>query len=125
MTEHCEALAQAEEAFNEAMISNDVARIAECVTPNWVLVTPERGPVPGLEILKIIGTRMLAHATMTKTIHHMHVMGDVALVTARGQNTGHFRDIPISADEWITDVYHRLDLRWRYATHLTPAASER
>lgn len=123
MTDDHKTLEEAEQAFNEAMISNDVARIAECVTPDWVLVTPERGPIPGREILAIIGSRMLTHATMTKTIQHMHVMGDVALVTARGQNTGSFRGTPISADEWITDIYHRLDSRWRCVlTHLTPAA---
>jgi hypothetical protein len=35
-----------------------------------------------------------------------------------------FRGEPISADEWITDVYHREGNRWRCVlTHLSPARS--
>lgn len=116
-------LAAAETAFNEAMISNDPERIARCVTPDWVLVTPERGPIAGREILSIIEAGVLTHTSMTKATAHVHLMGDVATVTARGQNTGTFRGTPIAADEWITDVYHRIDGRWRCVlTHLTPAS---
>lgn len=114
-------LEAAEQAFNEAMISNDTALIAECITPEWVLVTPERGPIPGKDILAIIGAGILTHETMTKSIVHVHVMGEVGTVTARGQNSGTFQGSPITADEWITDVYHRIDGRWRCVlTHLTP-----
>jgi len=50
--------------------------------------------------------------------------GDVAVVTARGQNTGHFRGKRISADEWVTDVYRKVDGRWLCVlTHLTPVAA--
>lgn len=120
-----EALEAAETAFNAAMISNNPALIAECVTPDWVLVTPEGGPIAGSEILSIIGAGVLTHTTMTKATGHVHVMGDVATVTARGQNTGTFRGTPITADEWITDVYNRIDGRWRCVlTHLTPASRQ-
>jgi ketosteroid isomerase-like protein len=122
MTPDRDALEAAENAFNEAMISNDPARIAECITPDWVLVTPERGPIPGSFILGLIGAGTLTHDRMTKSTAHIHVMGDVATVTGRGQNTGTYQGAPIAADEWITDVYHRLDGRWRCVlTHLTPA----
>ena len=115
------ALEAAERAFNAAMISNDPGRIAACITPDWVLVTPERGPVPGRDILAAIGSGALSHDRMVKVTHHIHVMGDVATVTARGQNTGRFRGQPIAADEWITDVYHRQSGQWRCVlTHLTP-----
>jgi ketosteroid isomerase-like protein len=115
-------LEDAERAFSAAMVSNDSDRISACITPDWVLVTPERGPIPAAAILDAIRTGALSHDRMTKATHHMHVMGDVATVTGRGQNTGHFKGAPISADEWITDVYRRLDGRWRCVlTHLTPA----
>lgn len=122
MTTDDEALELAEQAFNEAMVSNDPARFAACVTPDWVLVTPERGPVAGADIIAVIASGTLTHDWMTKSTRHIHVMGDVATVTGRGQNTGTFKGEPIAADEWITDVYHRLDGRWRCVlTHLTPA----
>jgi ketosteroid isomerase-like protein len=123
VTREEQQLEAAELAFNDAMVSNDPARIADCITSEWVLVTPERGPIPGRDILAIISAGILTHETMTKSAAHIHVMGDVGTVTARGQNTGTFKGAPISADEWITDVYHRLDGRWRCVlTHLTPAA---
>jgi ketosteroid isomerase-like protein len=40
-------LAGVEDNFNRAMVSNDAARIAACVSDDWVLVTPEGGPISG------------------------------------------------------------------------------
>ncbi len=115
------ALEAAELAFNAAMISNDPDRIAACITPDWVLVTPERGPITARDILAAIRSGALSHATMVKVTHHIHLMGDAATVTGRGQNTGLFCGKPIAADEWITDVYHRQSGQWRCVlTHLTP-----
>lgn len=111
-----------EAAFNAAMISNDPAAIRRCITEDWVLVTPEVGPVPAARILALIEDGTLGHHMMDKTTHVIKVMGKVASVTARGQNTGWFRGQPIAADEWITDIYRRVEGRWRCVlTHLTPA----
>jgi len=111
-----------EDRFNAAMVSNDVAQIADCITDDWVLVTPEKGPVGRAAVLAAIGSGMLAHDSMSKQIVRARVYGNVAAVTGRGRNTGTFRGEPISADEWITDLYHLVDGRWRCVlTHLTPA----
>src|SRR5690606_39181285 len=77
-------LLELEEAFNDAMVSNDVERIARCITDDWILVTPEAGPVPRSRILEVIGTGRLTHTTMTKTALHACVVGDVAWITGRG-----------------------------------------
>lgn len=115
-----------EDAFNAAMVSNDVDRIADCIGDDWVLVTPEVGPVSRAGMLEAIASGRLSHDTMTKQVVRAKVYGDVAVVTGRGQNTGLFRGAPIAADEWITDVYHRVDGRWRCVlTHLTPALGPR
>ena len=116
-------LARVEEAFNRAMISNDVSLIGACIADDWVLVTPEAGVVPRARILHVIESGELSHDTMTKEVARVKVYGDVAVVTARGRNTGSFKGKPISADEWITDVYRKIDGRWLCAlTHLTPIA---
>lgn len=118
-------LTRAEEHFNEAMVSNDIGRIAACITDDWVLVTPEVGVVPRSRILHVIEIGELAHDSMTKDVCRLKIYGDVAVVTARGRNTGRFRGQPISADEWVTDVYRKIDGRWLCAlTHLTPAAAD-
>lgn len=119
-----EDLRQVEDAFNAAMVSNDVQRIEDCVTDDWVLVTPEAGVMSRERILHVIGNGDLRHDTMTKDVGRVEVYGDVAVVTSRGQNTGVYKGRPISADEWVTDVYRRVDGRWRCVlTHLTPVAA--
>jgi ketosteroid isomerase-like protein len=111
-----------EDRFNAAMVSNDVALIARCMTDDWVLVTPEKGPIAREAILQAIASGTLAHDSMSKQVVRAKVYGDMAVVTGRGGNTGTFRGAPISADEWITDVYRRVDAEWRCVlTHLTPA----
>jgi len=120
--ETVEELVRAEERFNEAMASNDAARIGECVSEEWALVTPEAGIVPGERLMHAIASGLLSHDTMTKDVRRVEVYGDVAVVTGRCTNTGRFRGEPMSADEWVTDVYRRVDGRWLCVlTHLTPA----
>ena len=115
-------LADLEERFNAAMISNDVGLIAECITDDWLLVTPEAGPVPRTRILDVIDSGRLTHSSMIKVATHAAVVGDMAWVTGRGQNTGTFNGAPIQADEYITDVYRRVGDTWLcMLTHLTPA----
>lgn len=115
-------LADLEARFNEAMISNDVARIAACTTEDWLLVTPDAGPVPRGRILEVVASGRLTHASMTKVAAHAAVVGGMAWVTGRGQNTGTFDGAPIQADEYITDVYRREGDTWLcMLTHLTPA----
>jgi len=111
-----------EDRFNAAMVSNDVERITACITDDWLLITPEVGPVPRARILEVVGSGRLTHATMTKVATHAAVVGDMAWVTGRGQNTGTFDGAPIQADEYITDIYRRENGQWRcMLTHLTPA----
>lgn len=123
MTADEQALVAAEEAFNRAMISNDAGRIRQCISADWVLVTPERGPVPGAAVLDAIAGGALVHDSMSKESRVVRVLGDTGFVTGRGRNTGWFRGEPMSADEWITDIYRRENGRWLCElTHLTPVA---
>lgn len=114
-----------EDDFNRAMVSNDVARIADCISDDWCLVTPEKGPVSRADLLAAIRSGVLSHDRMQKRVVRAKIYGDVALITGRGRNTGLFRGKPISADEWITDAYVKTGGRWVCVlTHLTPAACE-
>lgn len=111
-----------EDRFNAAMVSNDVERIAACITDDWLLVTPEAGPVPRARIVEVVRSGRLTHSTMTKVATHAAAVGDMAWVTGRGQNTGTFDGAPIQADEYITDIYRRENGQWLcMLTHLTPA----
>ena len=113
-----------EERFNAAMSSNDIERIAGCITDDWLLVTPEAGPVPRSRILDVVGSGRLTHTSMSKVATHAAVVGDMAWVTGRGQNTGTFDGVPMQADEYITDIYRQVDGTWLcMLTHLTPVHS--
>jgi ketosteroid isomerase-like protein len=120
-TEIPQFLADLEDRFNRAMVSNDVDAIAACITEDWLLVTPEAGPVPRARILDVVRSGRLTHSSMTKVATHAAVIGDTAWVTGRGQNTGTFNGAPIAADEYITDIYRRVGDEWLcMLTHLTP-----
>lgn len=113
-----------EENFNQAVISNDIAKISACISDDWILVTPEAGPVPKEKFLQAVEQGILSHDSMTKDIHSVRVYGEVAVVTGRGRNTGKFKGTPISADEWVTDVYVKTGGRYVCVlTHLTPATN--
>lgn len=119
-----EFLVELEERFNRAMVSNNVDAIAKCITDDWILITPEAGPVSRAQILSVIETGRLTHATMSKVATHAAVVGDMAWVTGRGQNTGTFNGQPIAADEYVTDIYRRVGGGWLcMLTHLTPVQS--
>lgn len=120
-TEIPQFLAELEERFNRAMVSNDVDTITKCITDDWILITPEAGPIPRSRILDVVGSGRLTHSSMSKTATHAAVIGDMAWVTGRGQNTGTFNGAPIEADEYITDIYRRVGEEWLcMLTHLTP-----
>ncbi|TKB87902.1 MAG: nuclear transport factor 2 family protein [Nitrospira sp.] len=53
-----------EEAFNRAVVSNDVAKISACISEDWVLVTPEAGPVPRERFLQAVEQGILSHDSM-------------------------------------------------------------
>jgi ketosteroid isomerase-like protein len=112
---------QIEDRFNKAVISNKVDEIKKCVTDDWVLVDSQGGIIPGEKFFYVVEQGMLSHATMTKEILRVKVYGGIALVTGRGQNTGTWQGQLLEADEWITDVYKKVNGNWLCVlTHLTP-----
>jgi hypothetical protein len=60
------ALRAAENAFNAAMICNNVSRIRDCITSDWDVVTPQRGPASGAGVLGAICSGVLGHHMMVK-----------------------------------------------------------
>lgn len=117
-------LEEAEEAFNRAVVSNDVTAISYCISEDWVLVTPETGPIPRDRFLQVVEQGILSHDGMTKDISRVRVYGEVAVVTGLGHSTGMFQGAPIDAEEWVTDVYVKSKSRWICTlTQLTPVAA--
>lgn len=110
-----------EDHFNAAIISNNIDKIKECITEDWVLVDSQGGIIPQERFFYVIEQGMLSHSTMTKEILRVKVYDNIALVTGRGNNTGTWQGKAMEADEWVTDVYKKVNDKWLCVlTHLTP-----
>jgi ketosteroid isomerase-like protein len=118
-------LANLVRAWNEAIVTNDVAAISGFMTDDWVLVTPEAGVVERARFLEAVETGALTHETMDSDVLRVRIYEDSAVLTARGRNNGMYQGHPFSADEWITDVFVQQHGAWRCVlTHLTPAQAD-
>lgn len=110
-----------EDNFDRAVITNNADEIKKCITEDWVLIDSQGGIIPQEGFFKVLEQGLLSHSTMTKKILRVKMYGDIALVTGRGQNTGTWQGQPLEADEWITDIYKKINDKWLCVlTHLTP-----
>lgn len=110
-----------EDNFNAAVISNNIEKIKECVSQDWVIVDAQGGIISQERFFYVIENGMLSHSTMTKEIFRVKIYGNTAVVTGRGKNTGQWQGKPIEVEEWITDIYVKVNEKWLCVlTHLTP-----
>jgi ketosteroid isomerase-like protein len=111
-----------EDEWALAIVSNDVARIAEFMAGDWVIVS-DSGITSAEHFLSVIRSGDLTHTAMARVgASRIRVHGDTAVVTARVTSTAYYRGRRLDADEWATDVFVRPDGRWRCAlTHITAA----
>jgi ketosteroid isomerase-like protein len=114
-----------EDAFNQAIISNDVEKIAACISTDWVIVDPQGGIIPRERFMYVVENGILSHSAMSKEILRVKIYGNTAVVTGRGKNAGMFQGQPIQAEEWVTDIYHKEGEKWLCVlTHLSPVTSQ-
>lgn len=107
-------------AWATAIVDNDTDAIREFITPDWVLVTPS-GIVGAERFLNDVDAGRLQHDSMSHQTLRVSACGHIAVITTRGTNTGSYLGEPITANEWTTNVFQRIDTRWRSSiTHLTP-----
>ncbi len=110
-----------EAAWGRAIVDNDAGAIGRFTTDDWQIVG-EDGITSRESFLALVRSGDLTHETMSKITGSVRDLGDVAVLTGRGANTGHYRGQAFSSDEWITDVFVKGADGWRCAhTHLTTA----
>lgn len=110
-----------ENAFNDAVVSNDTSEIEKFVSNDWVMIDAPGGIIKKQQFYKAIERGQLSHQAMRKEVIRVKIYGDIALVTGRGQNTATWQGQQLEFDEWITDVYRKESDQWRCVlTHLTP-----
>lgn len=110
-----------ENAFNEAVVSNNIEEIAKCISDDWVIIDAQGGIIEKQGFFNAVKTGLLSHQSMNKKILRVKIYNEIALVTGRGQNTATWKGEPLLSDEWITDVYRKQNEKWVCVlTHLTP-----
>ncbi|MCC3765921.1 nuclear transport factor 2 family protein [Glycomyces sp. TRM65418] len=109
-----------------ALIANDASLIASHMTDDWVYVDAN-GFSSKADVIGWIASGRLAHRSM-RTVERERVarIGDTVVITARMASSGEWDGVPYTTDEWISDVYVRVDGRWRAAfTQKTDVAANR
>jgi hypothetical protein len=107
--------------WNSAMISNDVDRIAQFMSDNWIILG-SGGVTDKCSFLSLIRSGALSHNIMDSDEMLVRVYGDTGIVTSKGTSAGVFQDEPFNLYEWSTSVFVRTDGKFRcVSTTLTPA----
>ncbi|TRY17314.1 nuclear transport factor 2 family protein [Tessaracoccus rhinocerotis] len=104
----------------EAIVTNDVERIAPFTTEDWILVD-RPGPISRQAFHDVVASGNLRHDDMIHEVLGIDRFGAVAVIRTRGRNKAWFRGEAIEADEWTTNLLLQGPDGWRcFLTQLTP-----
>ena len=108
-------------AWGGAIVSNDADAISRYSLPDWLLVTPEGGPIDSDAFLKAVRSGDLTHDRFEVDVRRVVRLGDTAVAVALVRNSALYKRQPFTADEWATDIVVRRDGGWICAlSALTP-----
>jgi ketosteroid isomerase-like protein len=119
-----EDLREVARQLSEAILSNDVDRIAAHLSPQWRLVDAD-GITMRQRFLDVVADGSLTHSRMRATGDlDVRVYGTVGVVLARVRNTAQFKGRTYDADEWTTDIFVRDGRIWVCVhSHVTSATN--
>lgn len=100
-------------AWTDAILAKDQARLDALMAPDFALHAWEGGPdVPRARWLE----NLLQHLNIPELKHSAivaHVYGDIATVTSKYYWRGTFNDKPFENHGYVIDVWRRSDGRWQ------------
>ena len=98
-----------------ALVGNDAALIGGHMSEDWGYVDAN-GFTPKADVVGWIASGRLAHHRM-ETVGGERVVrvGDTVVTTARVASSGTWDGVPYTTDEWISEVYVRVEGQWRVA----------
>jgi ketosteroid isomerase-like protein len=106
-------------AWERAIISNDADAIGLFMADDWVIVS-ETGVTKKDDFLAVVASGDLTHQSFRGEVLSVCQYGNVAVLTGRVRNNGHYRGQAFSADEWTTDVFAKRDGSWSCVhSHIT------
>ena len=122
--EHHQQFAQLLDSWAAAIVANDPEAIGRFAEPEWIMIG-EGGIFPRAQFLESVRSGRVTHDAMSFELHAVRMYGDVAVVVARGRNSGAFDGTPFELDEGTSDVFVRRGDGWRCVlTHLASANDE-
>lgn len=117
-----EELQQFEDSWNRAIVSNDIDKISEFMSADWVMVGSEGGITTKSEFLQSIRSGDLTHSRMDYEEIRVKVYGDAGITTNRGTSAGNYRGQYFELYEWSSSTFIRKNHKWLCVlTMLTPA----
>ena len=101
-----------EDDLNEAYEKNDTEKIFNLISDDWIILEPSTGMSSKKQFLQAIKNGKLRHTSMKKEIVHVKLHNDVAIVIAKGRNEGHYLDKPFDSEQWVTNIYKKINQHW-------------
>ena len=118
-------LVEAVHAWDEAMVANDAEAISRFMAADWTIVGADGRITTRDPFLAQIASGDLTHDTMTSEDLAIRMLGDCAIVVARGVSAGVFRGTRFHEHERSSNVFVRRDGRWVCVhTHLSSLAQD-
>ena len=102
-----------EKEFTAAIVKNDPEAIGRFVTDDWIIINADGGIIDRERFLEVIKSGALTHEMMESDDIRVRVYGDGAVVTALTRTKGKFMEQEFSTQERTTDVFVKLEGRWR------------
>lgn len=98
-------------AWDQTLASNDAEAIDRFMADDWVIVS-EHGAMTKEKFLAMVASGDLTHETFKGEIISVRQYGEVAVLSGRVKNSGHYKGRPFSSDEWTTDVFVKRNGTW-------------
>lgn len=105
-------IAKFEADFSSALSRNDVEELERYLATGWKIVSGDGDIIDKKRFLKVIASGDLKHTKMTSENQTIRRYGNVAMVTARTQSTGSYKNVPFETDEIGTDVIVKIHRHW-------------
>ena len=114
------------DAWDVAMVTNDVDEIGRFMSSDWVIVDTLGGITTRAQFLERIKNGELVHTRMDQDEIRVKTYGDTGIVIARGTSAGTFKGEEFNFYEWSQSVFIHLSERWLcVSTMLTPAGDRK
>ena len=118
-------IVKAVKALERAMIKNDADEIESFLADDWIIVGPDGAAIDKAHFVSLIRSGKLSHEAMDSEEFRVRVYGTTAIVTALTSSKARYMNQEFSTRERATDVFIKLDGKWRCViTHLTTFTSK-